>query len=61
VPCSERRKEIKRRRHRRKKLAQLARRLKSATVSERSIIGEKIRNLTPGGNAIVENWGLEER
>ena len=61
MPCSERRKEIKRRRHRRKKLGQLARRLKKATVSERSMISDKIRNLTPGGRLIVKDWGLEER
>jgi len=61
VPCSERRKEIKRRRHRRKKLGQLAGRLKKATVSERAIISEKVRRLTPGGRAIVQSWGLEER
>ena len=61
MPCSERRKEIKRRRHRRKKMGQLSQRLKKATVSERSMISEKIRNLTPGGDAIVTSWGLEER
>lgn len=61
MPCSERRKEIKRRRHRRKKLSQLARRLEKATVSERSAISEKIRRLTPGGKVIVENWGLKRR
>jgi len=61
VPCSERRKEIKRRRHRRKKMGQLSRRLKKATVSERSMISDKIRSLTPGGDVIVTSWGLEER
>ena len=61
VPCSERRKELKRRRHRRKKLGQLAERLKKATVSERSMISDKIRDLTPGGETVVRNWGLEER
>ena len=61
VPCSERRKEIKRRRHRRKKLGQFSRQLKKATVSERAAICEKIRNLSPGGVVIVENWGLKER
>ena len=45
---SERHKEIKRRRHRRKKLAQLHGRLKKATVSEKAVIANKIRNLTPG-------------
>lgn len=61
MPCSERRKEIKRRRHRRKKLGQLARRLKKATVSERATISEKVRCLTPGGQFIIGNWGLDER
>ena len=61
MPCSERRKEIKRRRHRRKKLGQMAKKLKTATVSERVTICEKIRALTPGAGAIVDNWGLKER
>ena len=61
MPCVERRKELKRRRHRRKKLAQLARKLKTATVSERATICEKIRELTPGGGVIIDHWGLEER
>jgi len=58
---SERRKEIKRRRHRRKKLGQLARRLGKATVSERATIADKVRSLTSGGPGIVKDWGLEER
>lgn len=61
MPSNERRKELKRRRHRRKKLAQLGRRLKKATVSERTVISEKIRALTPGGDRIIESWGLEQR
>ncbi len=61
MPCSERRKELKRRRHRRQKLTQLAKRLKKATVSERATITEKIRALTPGGREVVDQWGLEER
>lgn len=61
VGISERNKEIKRRRHRRRKLAQLAKRLKKATVSERAVITEKIRALTPGGEVIIKRWGLEER
>jgi len=61
VPASERRKELKRRRHRRKKVAQFARKLQKATVSERAVIAEKLRELTPGGEAIIENWELEKR
>jgi hypothetical protein len=61
VSCSERRKEIKRRRHRRKKLALFARKLVSATVSERAVIAEKIRNMTPGCDVIIKRWELEKR
>jgi uncharacterized protein DUF6800 len=61
VPCSERRKEIKRRRHRRKKLTHLAKRLEKATVSEKATIADKVRALTPGSDTIVSNWDLKER
>lgn len=57
---SERHKEIKRRRHRRKKLEHFAKRLKKASFSEKSVIVEKLRNLTPGGEVIIENWGLNQ-
>ena len=56
--CSERRKEIKRRRHRQKKMQQLEKRLAKATVSERGEIARKLRGLTPGADVIVENWEL---
>jgi hypothetical protein len=61
VSISERKKELKRRRHRRKKLDILARKLRSATVSERGVISEKIRSLTPGCETIIERWELEKR
>ena len=61
MPISERRKELQQRRHRRKKMAQLAQRLKKATVSERAAIAEKIRGLTPGCETVIANWGLGER
>ena len=61
MPSSERRKEIKRRRHRRKKVAQFARKLPKATVSERAGIADKLRKMTPGGHVIIEAWGLEKR
>ncbi|MGQ9574973.1 MAG: DUF6800 family protein [Thermoguttaceae bacterium] len=57
----ERKKELKRRRHRHKKLKQLAARLKKATVSERAAIAEKVRKLTPGAQIILESWGLIQR
>jgi hypothetical protein len=61
VGISERKKELKRRRHRRKKLGVLGRKLHSATVSERGVIAEKIRNLTPGCDEIIAAWELEKR
>ncbi len=61
MSISERKKELRRRRHRQKKLDVFSRKLKKATVSEKGLIAEKIRNLTPGGEVIISSWGLEER
>lgn len=58
---SERQKEIKRRRHRKEKLAQLKRRAEKASASEKAVIAAKIRRLTPGAEEIIARWGLEER
>ncbi|MBJ44519.1 MAG: hypothetical protein CMJ80_14805 [Planctomycetaceae bacterium] len=58
---SERRKEIKRRRHRRKKLEVYKKRIKKATVSEKTMIASKLRELTPGADAIIGQLQLEER
>lgn len=57
---SERHKEIKRRRHRRKKLVHFSKRLKKATFSEKTVIADKLRNLTPGVSVIIENWQLAD-
>ncbi|HID78138.1 MAG TPA: hypothetical protein EYP56_19365 [Planctomycetaceae bacterium] len=61
MPISERRKELKRRRHRRKKLAQLARKLEKATVSEKAEIAGKVRRLTPGAALVIKRLGLDQR
>ena len=58
---SDRHQEIKRRRHRRKKLAKFEKRLKKATVSEKAMIADKIRRLTPGGEVVIANFKLEDR
>lgn len=58
---SERRKEINRRRHRKKKMAKLTARSAKATVSEKQVIASKIRNLTPGANEIIDRLGLDQR
>ena len=59
--CSERAKEIKRRRHRRKKLDLFKRKLKKATVSEKQHIADKLRAMTPGAENLITNLSLEER
>ena len=61
MSCSERKRELRRRRHRKKKVGILARKLQKATVSERAVIADKLRNLTPGGETVVARWELEKR
>lgn len=58
---SDRHQEIKRRRKRRQKLVLYKKRLKKATVSERGVIADKIRRMTPGAETIIAAWGLQER
>ena len=57
----ERHKEIRKRRHRKKKLKVYKRRLAKATISEKAHIAAKIRKLTPGAEVIIANLALEER
>ncbi len=61
MTISERKKEIKRRRHRRQKVAKLKQRSVKATVSEKQAIAHKLRDLTPGAEMIIEKLGLEGR
>lgn len=61
MPSCERRKEIKRRRHRRKKVAQFAAKLEKATVSEKAVMAEKLRALTPGAEELIDRWELVKR
>ena len=58
---SDRKQEIKRRRHRRQKLEQFKRKLKKATTSEKLVMAEKIRRMTPGAEFIISDLALEER
>lgn len=61
VGISERGKEIKRRRHRKIKMAQIRRRAAKATESEKVVLAEKIRKLTPGAEVVITALGLEDR
>lgn len=55
---SNRMKEIKRRRHRKQKLAKFEAKLKKATQSERLVMAEKLRKMTTGCEVIIERMGL---
>jgi hypothetical protein len=52
---------LKRRRHRKAKITKLSRRAAKATASEKAVIAEKIRRMTPGGEQIVARLALEEK
>lgn len=58
--CSERQKEIKRRRKRRKQYDHLKSRIAKATQSEKQEIVRKLREMTPGSEKLVAAWGLDE-
>lgn len=58
MSISERKKEIKRRRKRREKLTHLKKRLGKATKSEQVEMARKLREMTPGAEVIIANWGL---
>ncbi len=58
---SNRMKEIKRRRHRRQKLAKMTTKLKKATTSEKLAMAEKLRRMTSGCNDLIARMGLEDR
>ena len=60
MPGSERRRELRRRRHRKKKVRHLIKKAEKASASEKSMIADKLRKLTPGGNEIVAQEGLEK-
>ncbi len=41
-------------------MTSLAKKLKTGKVSERPVIVDKLRKLTPGADVIIANWGLEK-
>lgn len=58
MSISERKKEIRRRRKRTEKLTKLKKRLGKATKSEQVEMARKVRDMTPGAEVIIANWGL---
>ncbi len=61
MSISERKKEIKRRRHRRRKLEHWKAKLVKSSPAERAAIAEKIRLLTPGADQILVALNLEDQ
>jgi hypothetical protein len=57
---SDRKQEIQRRRHRKKKISVFERKLKTASASDKTAIADKIRKLTPGAELIIERLKLTE-
>jgi hypothetical protein len=56
---TERQRELRRRRHRTKKLSILSKKAEKASKSEKAVIAQKIRRLSPGADALIEAWGLK--
>ncbi len=60
MPISERKKEIKRRRHRKKKYALIEKKVEKANPTEKMEIATKLRSLTPGAEELIARMKLEE-
>ncbi|MCX7414170.1 MAG: hypothetical protein NTW36_12135 [Planctomycetia bacterium] len=58
---SNRMKEIKRRRHRKQKVAKFQTKVKKATTSEKLVMAEKLRKMTSGADVLIAKMGLVER
>ena len=58
--CSERQKEIKRRRQRKAKVYQIEARAKKASSSEKEVLCHKLRSLTPGAEELIKRFGLKK-
>ncbi len=56
---TERTRELRRRRHRRKQVTRLLARAEKASSADKAVIVAKLRRLTPGAATIIETHGLE--
>lgn len=55
---SERKRELGRRRHRKQQVAKIKKRAEKASASERQVLCEKLRKLTPGAEVLIDTLGL---
>lgn len=60
MPSSERQRELRRRRKRKKQLTHLKQKVDKASPAEKAVIADKVRKLTPGAKVVLDNWGLED-
>ena len=58
---SERQRELRRRRKRRKSVTQIKARAAKASPSEKQVLADKLRNLTPGAKTLIAALGLEKK
>ena len=59
MSISERKKEIRRRRNRRKNYAEMKAKLPTASAEAKAKIVEKLKKLSPGADDIIQAWGLK--
>ena len=58
MPSSERQRELRRRRTRKKKVEHYRKRAQVASDSEKEVIANKLRGLTPGAEVLIEQMNL---
>ena len=59
MPISERKKEIRRRRNRRKTYAEMKAKLPNADDATKAKMVEKLKKLSPGADDLIKAWGLQ--
>lgn len=59
VSMSERQRELRARRKRRKTIAKMKASLPTADAAKKAVYAEKLRKMTPGAEELIQSWGLE--
>jgi hypothetical protein len=55
---TERTRELRRRRHRKKAVIKLTKRAEKGSKADKAIVADKLRKLTPGASVIIERLGI---
>jgi hypothetical protein len=58
---TERQRELRRRRTRKTKLQVIRRRAQKASTTEKQVLADKLRALTPGAESVIQQLGLTSR